>query len=98
MADRIIIIENEECLRKEELLDAIKSALMSARRFIVHCASKAEVLRKIQNDEADAMCVKGTVILETPALSHYAVRFHDRNLGEKVRAMSIKGFNLEQVI
>jgi hypothetical protein len=59
------------------------------------CASKAEVLERIRTGRCDALSVQEGLRLETKVLmSHYAVRFHDRELGEAVRAVSARGFGI----
>jgi len=62
----------------------------------VICASKHEVLGKIKRGEADALSVTQTgVVLENgELLSHHAVVFHDRKLGERVRQAMMRGFGL----
>ena len=61
----------------------------------VPCSSKGAVLSKIKDDEADAMSVSDPIqIGEMSVMSHYAVRFNDRELGEAVRKLVMMGFGL----
>jgi len=60
------------------------------------CGSKQQVLDKIADDEADAMTVGNPVVIgETMIASHTAIRFHDRELGAKVRTLTMRGFNIQ---
>lgn len=60
--------------------------------------SKQAVLDLIKDDKADALSVsRAEFWIEDPGspfLTHYAVRFNDRKLGEEVRAHTMRGFNL----
>jgi len=61
----------------------------------VPCGSKSAVLSKIEKGEADAMSVSDPVqVGELSVMSHYAVRFNDRELGEAVRKLVMRGFGL----
>lgn len=62
-----------------------------------HCGSKVEVMRRIEEGQADAMSVSNDLIIGEHTLkSHYAVRFHDRALGEAVRQHTMKGFGIKK--
>lgn len=60
------------------------------------CPSKQAVLKKIKDGDADAMSVGAPFMLEdSVVVSHYAVRFKDRQLGESVRQLTMEGFGLK---
>lgn len=59
------------------------------------CPSKAAVLKKIKDGQADAMSVGQPVRFgEAVVMDHYAVRFNDVELGKLVREMVMEGFGL----
>jgi hypothetical protein len=59
------------------------------------CDTKQEVLDLIQADKADAISVVPMGFWqEDPILSHYAIRFNDRELGEQARVITMRGFNI----
>lgn len=60
----------------------------------VAASSKEEVIQMVVDDKADVMSVNRVMLFGMSMLSHYAVRFHDRELGEAVRALFMKGFDL----
>ena len=74
-------------------------ALKAGKMIRTPCKSKQEVLHLICCDRADAMSVipPSFHMGEFEAgMSHYAIRFEDRVLGEQVRQHSIRGFGLTQ--
>ena len=60
------------------------------------CANKQACLDKIADDEADAMAVGDPFVMgEVAIMAHTAIRFHDRDLGAKVRAYTMRGFHIQ---
>jgi len=60
----------------------------------VAVSSKEEVLQMVVDGKADVMSVNRVILFGMNMLSHHAVRFHDRELGEAVRALFMKGFGV----
>lgn len=70
-------------------------ALRAGKVTKTACSSKAAVLKKIKDDDADAMSVGEPFKLEdTVLVSHYAIRFNDRKLGQAVRLITMEGFGI----
>lgn len=75
-----------------------KQAAMALRKGEcdkLSCTTKAGALKRIEDGLADAMSIDPQLIMgEVPLMNHYAVRFHDRTLGEAVRKLTLQGFGL----
>ncbi len=61
----------------------------------IHCASKNAVLDMIEAGNAHALSVRGSGIMSefgNEILDHYAVTFHNAELGAEVRQLVLRGF------
>jgi ABC-type amino acid transport substrate-binding protein len=81
-------------MTQDELETRASQAVEDGTVDKVAVSSKEEVLQMVVDGKADVMSVNRVVLLGMNMLSHYAVRFHDRELGEAVRALFMKGFGL----
>lgn len=61
----------------------------------IPCSNKDDALHLIENGSHDLLHVIGTGVFETgPVFQHYAIRFNDRELGDQIRDLCLRGFGL----
>jgi len=59
------------------------------------CPSKEAVLSRIEDGRADAMSAGPVLTIgDLTLMTHTAIHFHDRELGEAVRKVTLEGFGL----